>query len=95
MRRDSAVGIATGYGLNGRGVGVRVQVVTRISPLHLVQAGSGAHPASYPMGTEGSFPGGNGYRSGKLTTHLQLLPSQEYVGLYTHSIICLHGVVLN
>jgi hypothetical protein len=24
----------------------------------LVQTGSGAHPASYPMGTEGSFPGG-------------------------------------
>jgi hypothetical protein len=25
---------------------------------HLVQTGSGAHPASYPMGTRGSFPGG-------------------------------------
>jgi len=23
-----------------------------------VQNGSGAHPASYPKGTEGSFPGG-------------------------------------
>jgi hypothetical protein len=27
---DSAVGIATGYGLEGRGVGVRVPVVSRI-----------------------------------------------------------------
>jgi hypothetical protein len=26
---------------------------------HRVQTGSGAHPASYPMGTRGSFPGGN------------------------------------
>jgi len=25
---------------------------------HRVQTGSGAHPASYPMGTRGSFPGG-------------------------------------
>jgi hypothetical protein len=25
---------------------------------HRVQNGSGAHPASYPMGTRGSLPGG-------------------------------------
>jgi hypothetical protein len=25
---------------------------------HRVQNGSGAHPAYYPMGTRGSFPGG-------------------------------------
>jgi hypothetical protein len=25
---------------------------------HRVQNGSGAHPASYPMGARGSFPGG-------------------------------------
>jgi hypothetical protein len=25
---------------------------------HRFQNGSGAHPASYPMGTGGSFPGG-------------------------------------
>jgi hypothetical protein len=29
-RRDSAVGIATGYGLDDQGVGVRVQVGARI-----------------------------------------------------------------
>jgi hypothetical protein len=44
----SAVGMATGYGLDGRVVGVRV-------PPHVVQTGSGAHSASYPMGTEGFF----------------------------------------
>jgi hypothetical protein len=27
------------------------------SLLHVIQTGSGAHPASYPMGTGGSFPG--------------------------------------
>jgi hypothetical protein len=48
-RRDSVVGIATGYGLDGRGVGVRV---------HVVQTGSGVHPTSYPMDTGGSFPAG-------------------------------------
>jgi hypothetical protein len=26
---------------------------------HRVQTGSGAHPASYPMGIRGSFSGGN------------------------------------
>jgi hypothetical protein len=27
------------------------------SLLHSVQTGTGTHPASYPMGTRGSFPG--------------------------------------
>jgi len=26
--------------------------------VRFVQTGSGAHPASYPVGTSGSFPGG-------------------------------------
>jgi hypothetical protein len=33
------------------------------SPFHVVQTGSGAHPASYPMGTGGSFTGGKAVRS--------------------------------
>jgi hypothetical protein len=58
--RDNVVGIATGYGLDDRGVGVPVPVGSRIlsSLLHVVQTGSGAHVASYPMGIGGSFPGG-------------------------------------
>jgi hypothetical protein len=52
----SSDGIATGYWLDGRGVGVRVQVRVEFSPLHVVQTASGAHPASYPVGTGGSFP---------------------------------------
>jgi hypothetical protein len=43
--RDNAVSIATGYGLDDRKVGVRVQVGARFSPLHVVQSGSGDHPA--------------------------------------------------
>jgi hypothetical protein len=44
----SAVCIASGYGLDDRGVRVF---------LHVVQTGSGVHTTYYPMGTGGSFPG--------------------------------------
>jgi hypothetical protein len=47
----------TGYGLDGLGVGVRVLVGASFFPLHVVQAGSGAHPVFYPIGTGGCFPG--------------------------------------
>jgi hypothetical protein len=60
--RDSAVGIATGYGLDDRGFGVRVSVGSKIFSFLVVQTGSGAHPASYPMGTRGSFSGGKAPR---------------------------------
>jgi hypothetical protein len=53
----STVDIATAYGLDDRGVGVRVPVGSEFS-LHIVQTGSGAHPASNPMGTGSTFPGG-------------------------------------
>jgi hypothetical protein len=44
MSRDSVVSIATSYGLDKRGVGVRVPVGLRFSLLHVVQTGSGVHP---------------------------------------------------
>jgi hypothetical protein len=57
--RDSSVGTALGYGLDDRGSRVRFPAgAGNFSPHHRVQNGSGAHPASYPMGTRGSFPGG-------------------------------------
>jgi hypothetical protein len=56
--RDSVVGIATGYGLDDRGVGVRVLVGSEFSLLHVVQTGSGAQPDSYTRGTVGSVLGG-------------------------------------
>jgi hypothetical protein len=56
--RDSSVGIALGYGLTDRGSGARFPAgAGNFSLHHRVQNGSGAHPASYPMGTRGSFPG--------------------------------------
>jgi hypothetical protein len=58
MSRDSSVGIATGYGLNDRMIGVRFSAwAGNFSLRHHVQTGSGALPSSYPMGTGGSFPG--------------------------------------
>jgi hypothetical protein len=57
--RDSSVDIALGYGLEDRGSRVRFPAgAGNFSLHHRVQNGSGAHPASYPMGTRGSFPGG-------------------------------------
>jgi hypothetical protein len=57
--RDSSVGIALGYGLDDRGSRVRFPAgAGNFSLHHRIQNGSGAHPASYPMGTRGSFPGG-------------------------------------
>jgi hypothetical protein len=57
--RDSSVGIALDYGLDDRGSRVRFPAGTRNFSLHhrCVQNGSGAHPASYPMDTSGSFLG--------------------------------------
>jgi hypothetical protein len=56
--RDSSVGISLGYGLDNRGSSVRFPVGARNFSLHhRVQIGSGAHSASYPRGTGGSFPG--------------------------------------
>jgi hypothetical protein len=52
MSRDSSVGIALGYRLDDRGSRVRFLAGVGNFSLHYrVQNGSGAHPASYPMGT--------------------------------------------
>jgi hypothetical protein len=57
--RDSSVGIALGYGLGDRGSRVRFLAGAGNHSLHHgVQNSSGAHPASYSMGTRGSFPRG-------------------------------------
>jgi hypothetical protein len=56
LRTDSSVGIALGYGLDGRGYRVLFPAgAGNFSLHHRVQNGSGAHPASYPMGIRGSF----------------------------------------
>jgi hypothetical protein len=56
--RDSSVGVALGYGLHDRGSRVRFSAgAGNFSLHHRIQNVSGAHPASYPMGTRGSFFG--------------------------------------
>jgi hypothetical protein len=56
--RDSSVRIALGYGLDDQGSRVRIPAGPgNFSLHHRVQNGSGAHPASYRMGTRGFFLG--------------------------------------
>jgi len=44
--------------LEDRGSGVRFPGRWYFSLFHRIQTGFGSHPASYPRGTGGSFPGG-------------------------------------
>jgi hypothetical protein len=50
---NSAVGITTGWTTEGSEFEYRLS--QKSSFFHVVQTKSGAHPASYPMGTGGSF----------------------------------------
>jgi hypothetical protein len=53
--RNGSVGIALGCGLDDRGSRVRFPAGAENSFHHRVKNGSGAYPASYLMGTRGSF----------------------------------------
>jgi hypothetical protein len=92
---DSSVGIETSFGLDDWGVGVRVWYGQKVSLLHVVQTGSGAHPASYRMGTGDSFPGGKAAGAWSWPLNSNKYRGQENVDLYIHSSIRLHGVVLS
>jgi hypothetical protein len=50
-------GSRLGYGLEDRGSIIGKRNDGTFSLRHRVQIGSGAHPASYPMGAGGSLPG--------------------------------------
>jgi hypothetical protein len=57
--RVSSGSIVSDYRLDDRAIGVRFPAVAKDFSCSLcVQIGSGAHPASCPMGTGGPFPGG-------------------------------------
>jgi hypothetical protein len=59
MHYVKSIGIELGYGLDDRDSRVRFTAgAGNFSLHHRVQNGSRAHPASYPMGTRGSFLGG-------------------------------------
>jgi hypothetical protein len=59
LSRDSSVGIATDYGLDGRTVGVRVPVGSRIFSSPRRPDRFWGHITSYLMGIGGSFPRGD------------------------------------
>jgi hypothetical protein len=68
--QESSVSIVTGYGLDERGGVVQFLAGVRdITLLYSLQAGYGAHPASYTVGTGGSYPGVK-MGGGNLTTCL-------------------------
>jgi hypothetical protein len=90
------VGIALGYRLHNRGSKLRFPAEAgNFSLHHRVQNDSGAHPASHPLGTRGSFPGGKA--GGREADHSP--PSNADVKnewSYTSTPpISLHGVVLS
>jgi hypothetical protein len=56
--QGSSVSILSGYGLDDRAIEVRFSAREKDFSSNLcVQTGSGAHPASCKMGTEGPLPG--------------------------------------
>jgi hypothetical protein len=67
-RHGSSGSIVSDYGLDDRAIEVRSPTGADFSSSSCVQTGSGAHPASYPMGTGGSFPGGEA-RPGRDADH--------------------------
>jgi hypothetical protein len=67
--RGSSVSIVYGYGLDDRAIEVRSPAGAKdFSSSLCVQTGSGAHPASCPMGTGDPFPGSK-ERPGRDTDH--------------------------
>jgi hypothetical protein len=88
---DSVVGIATGYGLDDRGVEIRVPVGSRIlSMLSRPALGSTQPPVQSVPGA--LFPGV--IRQGREADHSPSASSEvkKNVDLYIHSLIRLHGV---
>jgi hypothetical protein len=61
MSRGSSGSIVSDYGLGDRAIEVRSPTGADFSSSPCVQTGSGAHPASYPMGTGSPFPGGKAW----------------------------------
>jgi hypothetical protein len=87
---DGAVGIATGYGLDGRGVAVRVPVGARFPPGRFW-----GPPSLISNGYGGLFTWGYSGRGVKMTIHLQLVPRLRIRESMHPLPIRLHGIVHN
>jgi hypothetical protein len=87
------VGIATGYGLNGRGSNPGKENIFSYAQRLDRLCGPPSLLSNVFGGS--SFPGGKTGRDVKLTSHLHLVPRSRMVELYLLSHTCLHGIVLN
>jgi hypothetical protein len=77
--RGSSGSIVSDYGLDDRVIEVRSPTGAEdFSSSLCVQTGSEAHPASYPMGIRGPFPGSKARPGVTLTTHPQLVAEVKY-----------------
>jgi hypothetical protein len=63
--------------------------------LNIVQTGSSVHQNLYLMGTGGSFPGVKRPERDADHSTSNWCKSQEIVGLYIHSSVRLHGILLS
>jgi hypothetical protein len=80
--------------VDDRGIGVLFPAKARNSSLlHSVHTGSGAHPATYIMGTERSSTGG--IRPGREADHSPPSSDVKNGTAIIHSSTRLHEVVLN
>jgi hypothetical protein len=84
--RGSSVSIVSDYGLDDRAIEVRSPAEAKDFSSNLcVQTGSGAHPASCPMGTAVLSPGVKHGRGVTLTTHPHLVLRSRMSRSYTSS----------
>jgi hypothetical protein len=94
-----SVSIVSGYGRDDRAIGVRSSAeVKDFSSILCVQTGSGAHPASCPMGTGGPFPRGKA-RPGRDADHSpHLVPrsimSRSYTSSHPTVLVACSGTAL-
>jgi hypothetical protein len=74
---DGAVGIATGYKLDNRGVGVQFRVDSRFSPLYVVQRGRSSIPGRFEIFSSLRSPTG----SGATQPPIQRVPRRDFLGV--------------